>query len=96
MKRSTKLLAATAIAPFALLIAGCGGDDMGMDEFEEQQMEEGAPPAEDGMEGGMQEGAPPEGDMGGDMGGEGMQEGAPPEGDMGGDMDGDEGGEPQF
>ncbi|OOC10410.1 MULTISPECIES: hypothetical protein [Thioalkalivibrio] len=91
MKRSTKLLAATAIVPFALLIAGCGGDDMGMDEFEEQQMEEGAPPAEDGMEGGMQEGAPPEGDMGG----QGME----PEGDgmddgMGGDMEGDD--EPQF
>ncbi len=87
MKRSTKLLAATAIVPFALLIAGCG-DDAGMDEFEQDQMEEGAPPAEDGMEGGMQEGAPPEDDMGG----EGME----PEGDMGGDMDGDEGGEPQF
>ncbi|WP_019590786.1 hypothetical protein [Thioalkalivibrio sp. ALE20] len=91
MKRSTKLLAATAIVPFALLIAGCGGDDMGMDEFEEQQMEEGAPPAEDGMGGGMQEGAPPEGDMGG----QGME----PEGDgmddgMGGDMEGDD--EPQF
>lgn len=92
MKRSTKLLAATAIVPFALLIAGCGGDDMGMEEFEEDQMEEGAPPAEDGMEGGMQEGAPPAEDG---MEG-GMQEGAPPEDDMGGDMDGDEGGEPQF
>ncbi|WP_018881219.1 MULTISPECIES: hypothetical protein [unclassified Thioalkalivibrio] len=58
MKHSTRILAAAAIAPFVLLM-GCSDGDMGMDEFEEQQMQE----QPEGGEGGMQSAPPPEGSM---------------------------------
>lgn len=57
MKRSTAILATLAIAPFALLV-GCGDDSLDMDEFEQQQMEEGAPP-----QGGEMQQPPAEEDM---------------------------------
>ena len=68
MKHSTKILAAMAIAPLVFLM-GCSDSDMGMDEFEEQQMQE---QPETG-EGGMQSAPPPQ---------DGMQQQQPPEGDM--------------
>ena len=58
MKHSTKILAATAIAPFVFLM-GCSDGDMGMEEFEEQQMQEQPGTGE----GGMQSAPPPEDDM---------------------------------
>ncbi|WP_018948631.1 hypothetical protein [Thioalkalivibrio sp. ALMg11] len=39
MKHSRKILAATAIAPLVFLM-GCSDPDTGMEEFEEQQMQE--------------------------------------------------------
>lgn len=53
MKHSRKILAATAIAPLVFLM-GCSDPDTGMEEFEEQQMQEEQmqeqPPRDDGMQ----------------------------------------------
>lgn len=77
MKHSTKILAATAIAPFVFLM-GCSDGDVGMDEFEEQQMQE----QPEGGEGGMQSAPPPEGDAQQPPTEDGMQEQPPTEDGM--------------
>lgn len=69
MKHSTKILAAMAIAPFVFLM-GCSDGDMGMEEFEEQQMQE----QPEGGDGGMQSAPPPEEG--------GMQQQSPTDGGM--------------
>ncbi|MFO7954089.1 hypothetical protein [Thioalkalivibrio sp.] len=77
MKHSTKILAAMAIAPFVFLM-GCSDGDVGMDEFEEQQMQE----QPEGGEGGMQSAPPPEGDAQQPPTEDGMQEQPPTEDGM--------------